>query len=149
MKSVCHGLQQVCCSYNFTLNISFPGSVPSSLAHSAIVSMNDVTYVFEGYNGLSSGKLHYQNTSSNWCALFSTEISCSKVRNCVWCKDAASNLTACYVSHSHLNCIATNSICQNGVLAMPIASALTSWSDVCIEKTVSGGCSSCIEGKLI
>ena len=125
--------------------------VPSFLAHSAMVSMNNVTYVFGGYNGLSSDKLYRQNISSNWCALFSTERICRQITSCVWCKDVASNLTGCYVSnsHSHLNCSATNNFCQHGSFPMPVAGALTSGFDVCIGKSVPGGCSSCIQGDLL
>ena len=112
--------------------------------------MNNVTYMFGGYNGLSSGNLYRQNISSNWCALFSTEKSCIKITNCTWCRDNARNLAGCYESgsHSHLNCSVANAFCQPR-FAMPMASALTSLGDACIEKSIPGGCSICIQGNLL
>lgn len=119
---------------------------PSPMAHSAVASLNNVHYMFGGYNGISSDRLYRQNTSSNWCGLFTTEISCGKVRNCVWCEDTSSNLTACYLSNhqSHLVCNTASTVCQNGAFAMPMSSSLSSWSDVCIGK--SGDCNGCIQG---
>ena len=113
--------------------------------------MNDELYIFGGYNGLSSDKLYHQNTSSNWCAMFSTNVTCNKVSNCVWCVDIASSRAGCYVSntHSHLSCSPTSNVCQNARYARSEASVWTLSTDVCIASTVPGDCSSCMQGKLV
>ena len=131
-------------------NFLFSGIGPSFLAHSAVTSMNDELYIFGGYNGLSSDKLYRQNTSSNWCAMFSTEVSCNKISNCVWCVDIASSLAACYASntHSHLNCTSTNNACEIARYKRSEDTAETLLTDVCIGNTVPGDCPSCMRGKL-
>lgn len=127
------------------------GTGPSFLAHSAVSSMNDEFYIFGGYNGLSSDKLYHQNTSSNWCAMFSTNVSCNKVSNCVWCVDIASSRAGCYVSntHSHLSCSPTSNVCQNARYARSEASVWTLSTGACIANTVPGDCSSCMQGILL
>lgn len=131
-----------------SFEIFLSGTVPLLFAHSRIASINHVSYIFGGYNGVSSDKLFYQNMTSNWCAMFSSETSCSKVRNCVWCKDTARNLTACFISntYSHLSCSNTSNICRNDASMMPRAAALTSSTDLCVGKSGPGMCSSCIQG---
>ena len=121
------------------------------MAHSAAAVMDDKIFSFGGYNGVALDKLYQQNVSSNWCALFSTQASCTQVSNCVWCKDTASNLSSCYVSNtqSNLTCSDVINTCENAAFSLPQASSLTSSRDICIENNIPGGCSNCIQGNVL